>query len=172
MSEFFSEGQAPCESWNFSLLDNIVEKEAYADVPIEDLDSKDGFNCGDIFEDSRHSESGSIQSNADHDTEDSTLGVEHGESEDVVMVRTRKEGHSETIIRIDKTMLEQHFHEKMEIAAKSLVSSLNIIFPLKCTDESGQGVGKSTMKLVCRKLGVLKWPYTSKGVRRNRMKTK
>ena len=31
-----------------------------------------------------------------------------------------------------------------------------------------QGIGKSTMKIVCRRLGIEKWPYVHTGSRRRR----
>mmetsp|Transcript_25181 Transcript_25181/g.83148 ORF Transcript_25181/g.83148 Transcript_25181/m.83148 type:complete len:192 (+) Transcript_25181:157-732(+) len=51
-------------------------------------------------------------------------------------------------IEITPDLLSQHFHESLESAAASI------------------GIGKSTMKVVCRRLGIEKWPYVRKGSRR------
>eukprot|EP00960_Hanusia_phi_P067002 766523-Hanusia_phi.AAC.4 len=156
------------DPWNLSLVDSIVENEAYADVSIGELSSEDKLDCETLLEGCDRSQSESVASHSDHDPAGSTLTVEGDSLEDTVTVRSRKEGQSENIIKIDKSMLQQHFHEKMETAAKKLVRIVhNTSFGLGVI-EPWQGVGKSTMKLVCRKLGVLRWPYTSKGVRKIR----
>ncbi|EKX36407.1 hypothetical protein GUITHDRAFT_117407 [Guillardia theta CCMP2712] len=49
-------------------------------------------------------------------------------------------------------LLRSHFHETLETAAAKI------------------GIGKSTMKVVCRKLGLKKWPYTNKGKKRTEKK--
>eukprot|EP00960_Hanusia_phi_P051316 760720-Hanusia_phi.AAC.2 len=53
-------------------------------------------------------------------------------------------------IHVTRSMLEQYFHESIDSAALKI------------------GIGKSTMKVICRRLGVKRWPYTNKGVPRKR----
>uniref|UniRef100_A0A7S0EMP8 RWP-RK domain-containing protein n=1 Tax=Hanusia phi TaxID=3032 RepID=A0A7S0EMP8_9CRYP len=53
-------------------------------------------------------------------------------------------------IEITTDLLSQHYHESLEAAAASI------------------GIGKSTMKVVCRRLGVEKWPYVRSGSRKKR----
>ena len=48
---------------------------------------------------------------------------------------------SDKPVEITLERLAEHFHESLEVAAAKI------------------GIGKSTMKLVCRQLGVAKWPY-------------
>mmetsp|Transcript_36206 Transcript_36206/g.81518 ORF Transcript_36206/g.81518 Transcript_36206/m.81518 type:complete len:215 (+) Transcript_36206:185-829(+) len=67
-----------------------------------------------------------------------------------VLINARKGGENNNgqLVRITIEDLQKHFHESMETAATHL------------------GIGRSTMKHVCRKLGVPKWPYTNKGKKR------
>ncbi|EKX54716.1 hypothetical protein GUITHDRAFT_149835 [Guillardia theta CCMP2712] len=51
-------------------------------------------------------------------------------------------------VEITLERLAEHFHESLEVAAAKI------------------GIGKSTMKLVCRRLGVQKWPYKQSRVKR------
>ncbi|EKX36411.1 hypothetical protein GUITHDRAFT_117411 [Guillardia theta CCMP2712] len=79
--------------------------------------------------------------------------AEMEETENVVKVypKRRKNSVQESpSVEISHEMLADHFHEPLEIAAAKI------------------GIGKSTMKIVCRKLGVEKWPYTNKGMPRRR----
>ncbi|EKX35339.1 hypothetical protein GUITHDRAFT_118464 [Guillardia theta CCMP2712] len=67
-----------------------------------------------------------------------------------VLINARKGGENNNgqLVRITIEDLQKHFHESMETAASHL------------------GIGRSTMKHVCRRLGVPKWPYTNKGKKR------
>ncbi|EKX54731.1 hypothetical protein GUITHDRAFT_99385 [Guillardia theta CCMP2712] len=57
---------------------------------------------------------------------------------------------SDKPVEITLERLAEHFHESLEVAAAKI------------------GIGKSTMKLVCRQLGVEKWPYKCKGARKTK----
>ncbi|EKX54730.1 hypothetical protein GUITHDRAFT_149839 [Guillardia theta CCMP2712] len=60
----------------------------------------------------------------------------------VVRVQSRQSFfQSDKPVEITLERLAEHFHESLEVAAAKI------------------GIGKSTMKLVCRQLGVEKWPY-------------
>ncbi|EKX51231.1 hypothetical protein GUITHDRAFT_151017 [Guillardia theta CCMP2712] len=60
----------------------------------------------------------------------------------VVRVQSRQSFfQSDKPVEITLELLADHFHESLEVAAAKI------------------GIGKSTMKLVCRQLGVDKWPY-------------
>ncbi|EKX52074.1 hypothetical protein GUITHDRAFT_101978 [Guillardia theta CCMP2712] len=60
----------------------------------------------------------------------------------VVRVQSRQaDFHSDKPVEITLELLAEHFHESLEVASAKI------------------GIGKSTMKLVCRQLGVEKWPY-------------
>eukprot|EP00960_Hanusia_phi_P070362 767292-Hanusia_phi.AAC.4 len=60
----------------------------------------------------------------------------------VVRVQSRQtDFQSGKPVEITFELLAEHFHESLEVAAAKI------------------GIGKSTMKLVCRQLGVEKWPY-------------
>ncbi|EKX50449.1 hypothetical protein GUITHDRAFT_103683 [Guillardia theta CCMP2712] len=68
-----------------------------------------------------------------------------------VQVHARKgKSMSRSPVVITFELLAEHFHESLETAASKI------------------GIGKSTMKHVCRRLGIEKWPYTHKGHRKNR----
>ncbi|EKX36410.1 hypothetical protein GUITHDRAFT_117410 [Guillardia theta CCMP2712] len=69
--------------------------------------------------------------------------------EKTVYVRGRKEGSEGKVVEITREILQEFYGQKIETVASHL------------------GVGKSTMKLACRRLGIHKWPYTNKGVRRS-----
>mmetsp|Transcript_317 Transcript_317/g.684 ORF Transcript_317/g.684 Transcript_317/m.684 type:complete len:171 (-) Transcript_317:103-615(-) len=63
-----------------------------------------------------------------------------------VIVNSRKVSRVKCVkIRLTRAMISQHFHLSMEDAATAI------------------GIGRSTMKYVCRKLGVNRWPFTNKG---------
>ncbi|EKX40308.1 hypothetical protein GUITHDRAFT_113549 [Guillardia theta CCMP2712] len=67
---------------------------------------------------------------------------------EVVVIQSRQlPMQNSCAVEITWEKLEQHFHESLPVAASKL------------------GIGKSTMKLVCRKLGLVKWPYKNKGGR-------
>eukprot|EP00960_Hanusia_phi_P055066 762856-Hanusia_phi.AAC.2 len=73
------------------------------------------------------------------------------QSQSSIRVKRKKIGGQENkTIFISYDILTKHFHESIQDAASKL------------------GIGKSTMKLVCRKLGLEKWPFTSKGKKRTK----
>uniref|UniRef100_A0A7S0E063 RWP-RK domain-containing protein n=1 Tax=Hanusia phi TaxID=3032 RepID=A0A7S0E063_9CRYP len=69
------------------------------------------------------------------------------ESPNSYLVHSRR-GFSTQTIEITLEMLQQRFHLSLEAAASEM------------------GIGKSTMKTICRTFGIPKWPYTHKGKKR------
>ncbi|EKX51804.1 hypothetical protein GUITHDRAFT_102413 [Guillardia theta CCMP2712] len=66
----------------------------------------------------------------------------------VVRIQSRQaHARSDKPVEITLELLSCHFHESLEVAAAKI------------------GIGKSTMKLVCRQLGVRRWPYRQVGSR-------
>eukprot|EP00960_Hanusia_phi_P017260 508124-Hanusia_phi.AAC.2 len=110
-------------------------------------------------------------------------------NEKTVYVRGRKEGSDGKVVEITREVLQEFFGQKIESVAAHLVrpddspllpfisfphlTSPHVHLPapplpsLSRVLTHAQGVGKSTMKLACRRLGIHKWPYTNKGVRRS-----
>ncbi|EKX54761.1 hypothetical protein GUITHDRAFT_99418 [Guillardia theta CCMP2712] len=66
---------------------------------------------------------------------------------DVVVIHSRQLTAGDGPVEITRERLAEHFHESLEVAAAKI------------------GIGKSTMKLVCRRLGVGHWPYKHQGKR-------
>mmetsp|Transcript_16311 Transcript_16311/g.37242 ORF Transcript_16311/g.37242 Transcript_16311/m.37242 type:complete len:173 (-) Transcript_16311:96-614(-) len=76
-------------------------------------------------------------------------GISNQSESQFVEINARKLSRKRCVrVKIDRDMLSNHFHLSLDEAAASL------------------GIGKSTMKYVCRRLGVEKWPYTTKGQKR------
>ncbi|EKX54717.1 hypothetical protein GUITHDRAFT_99374 [Guillardia theta CCMP2712] len=70
----------------------------------------------------------------------------------IVRVQSRQSFfQSDKPVEITLERLAEHFHESLEVAAAKI------------------GIGKSTMKLVCRQLGVQKWPYKHNGGRKGKI---
>uniref|UniRef100_A0A7S0EKL4 RWP-RK domain-containing protein n=1 Tax=Hanusia phi TaxID=3032 RepID=A0A7S0EKL4_9CRYP len=69
---------------------------------------------------------------------------------DVVVIHSRQLTAGDSPVEITRERLAEHFHESLEVAAAKI------------------GIGKSTMKLVCRRLGVEHWPYKHQGRRRSK----
>eukprot|EP00960_Hanusia_phi_P029149 747802-Hanusia_phi.AAC.3 len=93
-------------------------------------------------------------------------GISNQSESQFVEINARKLSRKRCVrVKIDRDMLSNHFHLSLDEAAASLVcaciSVVWSIVTLCC-----QGIGKSTMKYVCRRLGVEKWPYTTKGQKR------
>ncbi|EKX52007.1 hypothetical protein GUITHDRAFT_150869 [Guillardia theta CCMP2712] len=87
--------------------------------------------------------------NSDEEVEDKQVTKSDSVSVKVQVRNSRTTARSEPI-EITYEQLAKHFHRSLESAASSI------------------GIGKSTMKVVCRRLGIKKWPYTHKGQRRRR----
>ncbi|EKX36408.1 hypothetical protein GUITHDRAFT_117408 [Guillardia theta CCMP2712] len=85
----------------------------------------------------------------DHNSSDS---LSSAETAITIKTRNHRDGKAK-VVTVTRELLEQHFHQTIEEAAAKI------------------GLGKSTLKMVCRKLGVEKWPYTNKGVPRSACKS-
>jgi len=81
---------------------------------------------------------------------DSIFGGNDVEERSVQVYARKGKSMSRSPVVITFERLAEHFHESLETAAAKI------------------GIGKSTMKHVCRRLGIDKWPYTHKGHRKNR----
>ncbi|EKX51966.1 hypothetical protein GUITHDRAFT_102578 [Guillardia theta CCMP2712] len=101
------------------------------------------------------------------------VGEEKDGSEGVVIVLARK-GRSEAAARkrveVTYEMLASHFNKSLVETSRKIVSLLLMCSSLVLTGGRRclQGIGKSTMKIVCRRLGIHKWPYKHTGKRRRR----
>ena len=83
-----------------------------------------------------------------------------------VIVNSRKVSRVKCVkIRLTRATISQHFHLSMEDAATAIVSYVLLFVCIQdtVTHYNIQGIGRSTMKYVCRKLGVNRWPFTNKG---------
>ena len=88
-----------------------------------------------------------------------------------ILIQSRQGKHSSGLpVNITMKLLRSHFHETLETAAAKIVSCSPPPAPLADSLGTRQGIGKSTMKVVCRKLGLKKWPYTNKGRKRTEKK--
>eukprot|EP00960_Hanusia_phi_P025559 745722-Hanusia_phi.AAC.3 len=87
--------------------------------------------------------------NSDEEVDEKQVTKSDSVSVKVQVRNSRTTARSEPI-EITYEQLATHFHRSLESAASSI------------------GIGKSTMKVVCRRLGIKKWPYTHKGQRRRR----
>eukprot|EP00960_Hanusia_phi_P043646 756174-Hanusia_phi.AAC.1 len=84
------------------------------------------------------------------ESEDQTSIDSLSSSEAAVTIKTRNQRDGKPkVLSITRELLSRHFHKTIEEAASEI------------------GLGKSTLKQVCRKLGIEKWPYTNKGVPRS-----
>uniref|UniRef100_A0A7S0DXM2 RWP-RK domain-containing protein n=1 Tax=Hanusia phi TaxID=3032 RepID=A0A7S0DXM2_9CRYP len=125
----------------------VLEDEAREDCPVwselekgvEDADWSSVLNLSDC------ESTGDISDEAMEPETKAEADANKGKCEVVVIQSRQLPMQNSCAVEITWEKLEQHFHESLPVAASKL------------------GIGKSTMKLVCRKLGLVKWPYKNKG---------
>ncbi|EKX49845.1 hypothetical protein GUITHDRAFT_104241 [Guillardia theta CCMP2712] len=136
------------DSLDDSELDDVMPQVAEAKVQPSNRDDT-ASSCSDS--DQAGTTSMEKDSSADLETKPDPQASRASPSEKSVTVHSRRlTSSSVQPVQITAELLAEHFHESLEVAASKI------------------GIGKSTMKIVCRRLGIEKWPYVHTGSRRRR----
>ncbi|EKX49844.1 hypothetical protein GUITHDRAFT_104240 [Guillardia theta CCMP2712] len=136
------------DSLDDSELDDVMPQVAEAKVQPSNRDDT-ASSCSDS--DQAGTTSMEKDSSADLETKPDPQASRASPREKSVTVHSRRlTSSSVQPVQITAELLAEHFHESLEVAASKI------------------GIGKSTMKIVCRRLGIEKWPYVHTGSRRRR----